>query len=94
MYVYSSTGDGQKSSIIIWISRTQKCVSQSTSEAESLAMGDGVKEALFVNGMLQFLRPSAIVIALIARRASKFDLKIEIRSSGQFTQIRSVFFSA
>ena len=22
-------------------------------------MGDGVKEALFVNGMLQFLRPSA-----------------------------------
>ena len=28
------------------------------SEAENLAMGDGVKEALFVNGMLQFLRPS------------------------------------
>ena len=44
--------------IVIWISRTQKCVSQSTSEAEYLAMGDSVKEALFVNGMLQFLRPS------------------------------------
>ena len=43
--------------LVVWISRTRKCVSQSTSEAEYLAMGDGVKEALFVNGMLQFLRP-------------------------------------
>jgi len=40
--------------LVVWISRTQKCVSQSTSEAEYLAMGDGV----FVDGMLQFLRPS------------------------------------
>ena len=44
--------------LVVWISRTQKCVSQSTSEAEYLAMGDGVKEALFVIGMFQFLRPS------------------------------------
>ena len=44
--------------LVVWISRTQKCVSQSTAEAEYLAMGVGVKEALFVNGMLQFLRPS------------------------------------
>ena len=43
--------------LVVWISRTQKCVSQSTSEAEYLAMGDSVKEAQFVNGMLQFLRP-------------------------------------
>ena len=42
----------------IWISRTQKCVTLSTTEAEYVAMGDGVKEALFVNGMLEFLRPS------------------------------------
>ena len=41
--------------LVVWISRRQKCVSQSTYEAEYLAMGDGVKEALFVNGMLQFL---------------------------------------
>ena len=44
--------------LVVGISRTQKCISQSTPEAEYLAMGDGVKEALFVNGMLQFLRPS------------------------------------
>ena len=43
--------------LVVWISRTQKCVSQSTSEAEYLAMGDGVKEALFV-AMLQFLKRS------------------------------------
>ena len=44
--------------LVVWISSTQKCVSQSTSEEKYLAMGDGVKEALFVNGMLQFLRSS------------------------------------
>ena len=32
--------------LVVWISRTLKCVSQSTSEAEYLAMGGGVKEAL------------------------------------------------
>ena len=32
--------------LVVCISRTQKCVSQSTSEAEYLAMGDGVKKAL------------------------------------------------
>ncbi|CAB1104504.1 unnamed protein product [Ectocarpus sp. CCAP 1310/34] len=45
--------------LVSWFSWTQKCVSLSTSEAEYIAMGDGVKEALFVNGMLQLLRPSA-----------------------------------
>ncbi|CAB1110657.1 unnamed protein product [Ectocarpus sp. CCAP 1310/34] len=44
--------------LVVWTSRTQKCVAQSTSEAEYLAMGDGVKEALFVDGMLQLLRLS------------------------------------
>ncbi|CAB1107753.1 unnamed protein product [Ectocarpus sp. CCAP 1310/34] len=34
-----------------------QCVSLSTSEAEYIMMGDGVMEALFVNGMLEFLRP-------------------------------------
>ena len=44
--------------LVVCLSRTQKCVSQWASEAEYLAMGDCVKEALFVNEMLQFLRPS------------------------------------
>ena len=44
--------------IVAWFSRTQKCITLSTSEAEYVGMGDGVKEALFVNGSLVFLRPS------------------------------------
>ncbi|CAB1113285.1 unnamed protein product [Ectocarpus sp. CCAP 1310/34] len=44
--------------LVAWISRTQKCVTLSTTEAEYVAISDGVKEALFVNGMLEFLRPS------------------------------------
>ncbi|CAB1102064.1 unnamed protein product [Ectocarpus sp. CCAP 1310/34] len=34
--------------LVAWISRTQKCVTLSTTEAEYVAMGDGVKGALFV----------------------------------------------
>ena len=44
--------------LVVWIARTQKCVSHSILEAEYLAMGDGVNETLFVNGMHQLLRPS------------------------------------
>ena len=40
--------------IVAWFSRTQKCITLSTSEAEYVGMGDGVKEALFVNGLLVF----------------------------------------
>ena len=37
---------------VAWFSRTQKCVTLSTTEAEYVAMGDDVKEALFINGVL------------------------------------------
>ena len=40
-----------------WFSRTQKCVTLSTTEAEYVAKGDGVKEALFINGVLGFMLP-------------------------------------
>ena len=43
---------------VAWFSRTQKCVTLSTTEAEYVAMGDGVKEALFVQGMVEFLVPA------------------------------------
>ena len=42
---------------VAWFSRTQKSVTLSTTEAEYVAMGDGVKEALFVHGVLEFLSP-------------------------------------
>ena len=45
--------------IVAWISRTQKCVTLSTTEAEYVSMGDGVKEGLFVNDVLKFLVPGS-----------------------------------
>ena len=41
-----------------WFSKIQKCVTPSTTEAKYVAMADGVKEALYVRGILAFLMPS------------------------------------
>lgn len=37
--------------------RTQKNVTLSTTQAEYVAMGDVVKDALFVKAVLKFMRP-------------------------------------
>ena len=44
-------------SLVSWISRTQQCVTLSTTEAEYVAMADSVKDALFVRNLLSFLVP-------------------------------------
>ena len=44
-------------SSVSWFSSTQKIVTFSTTEAEYVALGDGVKEALFVKGVLSFIIP-------------------------------------
>ena len=41
-----------------WFSSTQKIVTLSTTEAEYVALGDGISEALFVKGVLSFIIPS------------------------------------
>ena len=43
--------------LVSWFSRTQKCVTLSTTEAEYIAIADGAKEALHVRGILAFLMP-------------------------------------
>ena len=42
-------------SSVSWFSSTQKIVTLSTTEAEYIALGDRVKEALFVKGVLSFI---------------------------------------
>ena len=43
---------------VSWFSSTQKIVTIFTTETEYVALGDGVKEALFVKGVLSFIIPS------------------------------------
>ena len=42
---------------VCWFSRTQKCVTLSTSEAEYVALGDAVKELLFLRQVWRFTLP-------------------------------------
>ena len=42
---------------IAYISRTHRCVSLSPTEADYIAIGDGVKELISVRQVLRFLRP-------------------------------------
>ena len=42
---------------VSWFSRTQRCVSLSTSEAEYVALSEGLKEILFLRAVLAFMKP-------------------------------------
>ena len=42
-------------------SRTQHCVTLSTTEAEYVAMAEGAKECMFVRSVLSFLRPKVVL---------------------------------
>ena len=46
---------------VCWFSRTQKCVTLSTSEAEYVALGDALKELLFLRQVWRFMLPSKVM---------------------------------
>ena len=46
---------------VCWFSRTQKCVTRSTSEAEYVALGDAVKELLFLRQVWRFILPIMVM---------------------------------
>ena len=46
---------------VCWFSRTQKCVTLSTSEADYVALGDAVKDLLFLRQIWRFMLPSKVM---------------------------------
>ena len=46
---------------VCWFSRTQKCATLSTSEAEYVDLGDAVKELLFLRQVWRFMLPSKVM---------------------------------
>ena len=46
---------------VCWFSRTQKWVNLSTSEAEYVALGNAVKELLFLRQVWRFMLPSKVM---------------------------------
>ena len=46
---------------VCWFNRTQKCVTLSTSKGEYVAIGDAVKELLFLRQVWRFMLPSKVM---------------------------------
>ena len=46
---------------VCWFSRTQKCVTLSTTEAEDDALGDAEKDLLFLRQVWSFMLPSKVM---------------------------------
>ena len=82
--------------IVAGFSRTQQCITLSTSEAEYVGMGDGVKEALFVNGLLVFLWPSdkiGKIQVLEDNKARLHSLRIHLARATASTLTSGTIFS-
>ena len=47
---------------VCWFSRTQKCATLSTSEAKYVALGDAIKELLFLRQIWRFMLPSKVML--------------------------------
>ena len=79
--------------LVSWFSRTQKCVTLSTTKAEYVAMADGVKEALNVRGILAFLMPSLGSMSIGVYEDSKgaIDLARNPLSSSNSKQIGTIY---
>ena len=57
--------------VVSHASKTKNVVSLSTSEAEYIAAGDGVREALFVRAVLSFICPRRVGQALRSLRTTR-----------------------
>ena len=70
--------------VVSHASKTQRVVSLSTSEAEYIAVGDGVKEALFLRAVLSFITPEtcgASMKVLEDNQGTKARIEIPLSSA-------------
>ena len=72
---------------VCWFSRTQKCVTLSTSEAEYVALGDAVKKLLFRRQVWRFMLPGRGMPCFSIFEAIR--LQYNSRKTRYRTQIRS-----
>ena len=72
---------------VCWFSRTQKCVTLSTSEAEYVALGDAVKELLFLGQIWRFMLP--VRSCRVFRFSKTTKVLYNLRKTRPRTQIRS-----
>ena len=72
---------------VCWFSRMQKCVTFSTSEAECVALGDAVKELLFMRQVWHFMIPGKGMTRFPSSRTTK--VLCNSRKTRCRTQIRS-----
>ncbi|CAN0343883.1 unnamed protein product [Discosporangium mesarthrocarpum] len=74
---------------VSWFSRTQKTVAQSSSEAEYVAMGECVKELLFVRNALYFMQPMYGIpsVYVLEDKKGAIDLAKNPLSSGKTKHI-------
>lgn len=47
---------------VMWLSRTQRCVTVSSTKAEYVAIGACAKEGLILRGVLRFVRPTTYMM--------------------------------
>ena len=60
----------------MWLSRTQKVVALSSTESEYLAVGDIVKEALFLRNILEFFDPGQSMVSIPVHEDNAGSIKL------------------
>ena len=68
-------------------SRTQHCVTLSTTEAEYVALAEGVKEGMYVRLVVSFMQPNAYDIALMEYNEQAKAMAENLLSSGRSKHI-------
>lgn len=71
-----------------WFTRTPRCVSLPTSEAEYVAMSEFLKEIVFLRGLLAFMRPGSKVQKVVMNEDNQGAVRL---ANGLWSSARSKY---